>query len=98
VTRVNGEIRQNYNTSEMVFDYGECLAHLTRDLTLLPGDMLSGGTGAGTAADIVGLHQMADEDWLKWFLHPGDLVEVSSPQIGVLRNRVVGNTSPDARA
>jgi 2-keto-4-pentenoate hydratase/2-oxohepta-3-ene-1,7-dioic acid hydratase in catechol pathway len=94
MTRVNGETRQNYNTSEMVFNYGECLAHLTRDLTLLPGDMLSGGTGAGTAADIVGLHQMGAEDSQKWFLHPGDVVEVSSPQIGTMRNRVVANISP----
>jgi 2-keto-4-pentenoate hydratase/2-oxohepta-3-ene-1,7-dioic acid hydratase in catechol pathway len=98
MTHVNGELRQSYNTAEMVFDYGECLAHLTRDLTLVPGDMLSGGTGAGTAADIVGIHQMADEESQKWFLQPGDVVEVSSPQIGVLRNRVVSEVSRGASA
>jgi 2-keto-4-pentenoate hydratase/2-oxohepta-3-ene-1,7-dioic acid hydratase in catechol pathway len=93
VTTVNGEVRQSYSTSEMVFDYGECLAQLTRDLTLVPGDMLSGGTGAGTAVDIVGIHQLTAEASQKWFLQPGDVVEVSSPQIGVLRNRVVRELS-----
>ncbi|MBO0684440.1 MAG: fumarylacetoacetate hydrolase family protein, partial [Candidatus Dormibacteraeota bacterium] len=53
-----------------------------------PGDVLSGGTGAGTAMDTSrpGPDGSLPTDL---FLSPGDVVEVSSPQIGMLRNRVV---------
>src|ERR1700745_404839 len=50
-TLVNGERRQRFNTRDMVFSYGECLEYLSRDFTLYPGDIISGGTAAGTAAD-----------------------------------------------
>jgi 2-keto-4-pentenoate hydratase/2-oxohepta-3-ene-1,7-dioic acid hydratase in catechol pathway len=49
-TLVNGERRQRFNTRDMVFSYGECLEYLSRDFTLYPGDIISGGTAAGTAA------------------------------------------------
>jgi 2-keto-4-pentenoate hydratase/2-oxohepta-3-ene-1,7-dioic acid hydratase in catechol pathway len=87
-TRVNGEVRQDFNTSDMVFSFGECVEHLSRDLTFVAGDMLAGGTGAGTAADIVGPANMDQPDASKWFLQPGDTVEVSSPQIGGFINTV----------
>lgn len=86
--RVNGELRQAFNTRDMIFSFGECLAHLTRDFTFAPGDVLAGGTGTGTALDA---SERRDDGSLApdLFLRPGDLVELSSPQIGVLRNRVV---------
>jgi acylpyruvate hydrolase len=89
-TRVNGELRQSFNTRDMVFSFGECLAFLSRDLTLYPGDIVSGGTAAGTAQDsseIVGDGVLATGRFLK----PGDTVEIASPSIGVLRN---GITAP----
>jgi 2-keto-4-pentenoate hydratase/2-oxohepta-3-ene-1,7-dioic acid hydratase in catechol pathway len=89
-TRVNGEVRQDFTTAEMVYSFGECAEHLTRDLTFLAGDMLGGGTGAGTAIDIVGRANMNRPEAGKWFLHPGDSVEVSSPQIGAFHNTVAG--------
>jgi 2-keto-4-pentenoate hydratase/2-oxohepta-3-ene-1,7-dioic acid hydratase in catechol pathway len=61
---------------------------LSRDFTLYPGDIISGGTAAGTAADSSELlpdGASAPERFLK----PGDLVEMSSPPIGTLRTRVV---------
>jgi acylpyruvate hydrolase len=81
-TRVNGQLRQSYNSGDMIFSHAEYIEYLSRDLTLLPGDMISGGSGAGSATDSDGN-----------FLQPGDVVEVSSPGIGVLHNTVVA--APD---
>jgi 2-keto-4-pentenoate hydratase/2-oxohepta-3-ene-1,7-dioic acid hydratase in catechol pathway len=86
-TEVNGERRQTFNTRDMVFSFGECLAFLSRDFTLYPGDIVSGGTAAGTAQDsspLVGDGVLSPERFLK----VGDVVQIASPQIGVLRNRV----------
>jgi 2-keto-4-pentenoate hydratase/2-oxohepta-3-ene-1,7-dioic acid hydratase in catechol pathway len=87
-TYVNGELRQNFNTRDMVVSFGEYLAYLSRDLTFHPGDALSGGTAAGTAADSSAISKdgvYAPERFLK----PGDVVEVRSPVIGVLGSRIV---------
>ncbi len=86
-TLVNGERRQHFNTRDMVFTFGEYLEHLSRDFTLYPGDIISGGTAAGTAADSSELlpdNISAPERFLK----PGDVVEMNSPPIGSLRTRV----------
>jgi 2-keto-4-pentenoate hydratase/2-oxohepta-3-ene-1,7-dioic acid hydratase in catechol pathway len=87
-THVNGEPRQSYNTSEMVFSFGEILEFLSQDFTFVPGDVISGGTNAGTAADKTKRGPDGTKA-LDLFLKPGDVVEVSSPAIGVLRNRIV---------
>jgi 2-keto-4-pentenoate hydratase/2-oxohepta-3-ene-1,7-dioic acid hydratase in catechol pathway len=87
-TLVNGERRQRFNTRDMVFTFGEYLEYLSRDFTLYPGDIISGGTAAGTAADSSELlpdGSSAPERFLK----PGDMVEMNSPSIGSLRTRVV---------
>ena len=86
-TRVNGELRQRFNTRDMVFSFAEVLEHLSRDLSFVPGDIISGGTAAGTAADTT----RPDPDGTRpiaRFLKVGDVVEISSPAIGVIRNRV----------
>jgi 2-keto-4-pentenoate hydratase/2-oxohepta-3-ene-1,7-dioic acid hydratase in catechol pathway len=87
-TLVNGECRQRFSTRDMVFTFGEYLEYLSRDFTLYPGDIISGGTAAGTAADSSELlpeKSSAPERFLK----PGDAVEMRSPSIGSLRTRVV---------
>jgi 2-keto-4-pentenoate hydratase/2-oxohepta-3-ene-1,7-dioic acid hydratase in catechol pathway len=87
-TLVNGEVRQRYNTRDMVFSFGDYLAHLSRDFTLGPGDIVSGGTAAGTAQDSSPRGpdgQVAGDRFLK----PGDTVEIRSPGIGALSARVV---------
>ena len=87
-TLVNGERRQAFNTRDMVFSFGEYLEYLSRDLTLYPGDIISGGTAAGTAADSSPLlpdGTSAPERYLK----PGDSVEIRSPAVGSLRAIVV---------
>jgi 2-keto-4-pentenoate hydratase/2-oxohepta-3-ene-1,7-dioic acid hydratase in catechol pathway len=87
-TLINGERRQSFNTRSMVFSFGEFLEYLSRDFTLYPGDVISGGTAAGTAADSSEL--LADGSSAPdRFLKPGDVVELKSPQIGSLRTRVV---------
>ncbi len=87
-TWVNGERRQQFNTRDMVFSYWEYIEYLSRDLTLYPGDIISGGTAAGTAADSsprLADGQLAPERFLK----AGDVVEIRSPIIGTLRARIV---------
>jgi 2-keto-4-pentenoate hydratase/2-oxohepta-3-ene-1,7-dioic acid hydratase in catechol pathway len=88
VTRVNGETVQDGNTTEMVYTVGETLAHISRTLTLRPGDLLATGTpsGVGYARDP------------QWLLHPGDVVEVEVERIGTLRNTIVGNEARHADA
>jgi acylpyruvate hydrolase len=91
--RVNGELRQDYSTKDMIFSFGEYLEYLTRTTTLWPGDMISGGSAAGSAID----SSVMRSDGAKWpddlrpdrFLSPGDMVEVSSGPIGTLLNSVV---------
>jgi 2-keto-4-pentenoate hydratase/2-oxohepta-3-ene-1,7-dioic acid hydratase in catechol pathway len=87
-TLVNGERRQRFNTRDMVFTFGEYLEYLSRDFTLYPGDIISGGTAAGTAADSSELLPDGTSPPER-FLKPGDLVEMNSPSIGSLRTRVI---------
>lgn len=87
-TRVNGEVRQSYNTQEMIWPFAEVLEYLSRDFTFVPGDVIAGGTSAGTAADRM-RGQPAGARSLDLFLKVDDMVEVSSPQIGSLSNRLV---------
>jgi 2-keto-4-pentenoate hydratase/2-oxohepta-3-ene-1,7-dioic acid hydratase in catechol pathway len=47
-TRVNNTVRQSYNTSEMIWSFGEVLEYLSQDFTFVPGDVIAGGTSAGT--------------------------------------------------
>jgi acylpyruvate hydrolase len=91
-TRVNGDLRQHYNSSEMTFKFDELIEFLSRDFTFLPGDLLAAGTGAGTAMDSSprGPDGYASTDR---FLKPDDAVEVSSAGIGALRNRIVAKAA-----
>jgi 2-keto-4-pentenoate hydratase/2-oxohepta-3-ene-1,7-dioic acid hydratase in catechol pathway len=46
-TLVNGRERQNYRTDDMIFTPAEIVSHLSRELTLLPGDVIACGTSLG---------------------------------------------------
>lgn len=78
-TRVNGELRQDDSTDSMIFGFDYLIEYISSFTTLQPGDMISTGTPTGAGARF---------DPPK-FLKPGDVVEVSSPRIGTLRNGVV---------
>ncbi len=87
-TRVNGVVRQSYNTQEMIWSFGEVLEYLSRDFTFVPGDVIAGGTSAGTAAD-KSRRGPDGKRPLDLFLKIGDTVEVSSSKIGALSNKIV---------
>jgi 2-keto-4-pentenoate hydratase/2-oxohepta-3-ene-1,7-dioic acid hydratase in catechol pathway len=80
VCRVNGEMRQDGNTREMKYSYGEIAAHISEYLRLMPGDMILSGTPSGTAME------GGPEGR---FLEDGDVTEVEAGESGVLRNRIV---------
>ncbi len=87
-TWLNGELRQQYNTRDMIVSFAEYLQYLTTDLTLYPGDVISGGTAKGTAADSSA--RLPDGTAApERFLKTGDVVVHSSPVIGELQARIV---------
>jgi 2-keto-4-pentenoate hydratase/2-oxohepta-3-ene-1,7-dioic acid hydratase in catechol pathway len=86
--RLNGQVRQHYNTKDMIFNFAEVLEELSRDFTFVPGDVVSGGTSVGTAHDQTKPGPDGKRS-LDLYLKVGDVVELSSPKIGVLRNRIV---------
>ncbi len=79
-TWVNGELRQDSSTSNMVFSVYEVVHHLSRVMTLEPCDVIATGTPAG-----VGVFMKPEPKFLK----PGDLVEIEIEGIGKLRNKVI---------
>jgi 2-keto-4-pentenoate hydratase/2-oxohepta-3-ene-1,7-dioic acid hydratase in catechol pathway len=73
---VNGAIKQDSNTSRMIFTLAEQIAHLSSRLTLHPGDLILTGTPAG-----VGMGR-------KEFLQAGDVVKIWIEGIGEISNRM----------
>jgi acylpyruvate hydrolase len=67
--------------------FGNISSIYRSDLTLYPGDIISGGTAAGTAAD--SSPRLADGNFApERFLKPGDVVRITSPAIGALEARI----------
>ena len=77
--RLNGELLQNSNTSNLIFGVGKLIAFLSSVFTLEPGDVISTGTPAG-----VGFAHKPPK-WLK----ASDTVEIDVDGIGTLVNPVV---------
>jgi len=78
-TYVNGELRQNGNTGNLIFDIYDQIAHLSQVMTLKPGDILATGTPAG-----VGVALDPPQ-----FLRPGDVVRLEIDGLGHIENTVV---------
>jgi len=78
-TTVNGEMRQDDTTANLIFSFADLLAYITIFTTLKTGDIIVTGTPTGAGARF---------DPPRW-LQAGDVVEVAVPEIGTLRNRVV---------
>jgi len=76
---VNGELRQNSNTADMIFSVAECISYISQYMTLKPGDVISTGTPEGV---VMG---MTEKKWLK----PGDEVVVEVDGLGKCTNRMV---------
>lgn len=77
-TRVNGELRQDDTTANLLFSFDYLVSYLSTFMPLNPGDVIATGTPTGAGARF---------DPPK-YLRAGDVVEVSVPKIGTLRNRV----------
>lgn len=73
---LNGELRQNSSTADMIFTVAEIIADLSMHMTLEPGDLILTGTPEGV---IMG---MAEKNWLK----PGDIVTVAIEHLGQTTN------------
>lgn len=76
---VNGHRYQNGNTRTMIFDVATLVSHVSRYMTLLPGDVISTGTPPG-----VGLGQKPPV-----YLKPGDVMDLGIAGLGAQRQRVV---------
>ena len=77
VTKVNGEIRQNGSTKDMLFTVEDIIAIVSKYVTLEPGDVILTGTPAGVGKG------MNPPQYLK----AGDEVKISIEGIGTLANR-----------
>jgi 2-keto-4-pentenoate hydratase/2-oxohepta-3-ene-1,7-dioic acid hydratase in catechol pathway len=78
--RVNGEVRQVGNTSQMVIDLPHLVAHHSPQ-GYTAGDIITTGTISGVAA--------VQPNPFDFYLQPGDVIEAEIEHVGVLRNTVV---------
>ena len=77
---VNGELRQESNTRELIFNISQQIAYLSTAFTLEPGDLIATGTPEGVGAGMTPPR----------FLQPGDVIRCEIDRIGAIENRVVG--------
>ena len=80
-SRVNGELRQNSNTSDMIFSVAEIISDLSHHMTLMPGDLIFTGTPQG----VMHGYPADQKNWLK----PGDHVEIIIEGIGSLHTDLI---------
>ncbi|WP_274655084.1 fumarylacetoacetate hydrolase family protein [Paenibacillus humicola] len=78
---VNGEVRQNSNTSDMIFYCDEIVSYISQHMTLEPGDIILTGTPEGV---VLGLPKEQ-----RVYLKPGDEVTIEIEKLGSLTNRFV---------
>ncbi|XP_076301051.1 oxaloacetate tautomerase Fahd2a, mitochondrial-like isoform X2 [Lasioglossum baleicum] len=78
-TWVNGNIKQDANTNELIFKPHEIVAYISQFMTLLPGDVILTGTPAG-----VGFTRKPPE-----YLKRGDVLETEIESLGRMRNKVL---------
>jgi 2-keto-4-pentenoate hydratase/2-oxohepta-3-ene-1,7-dioic acid hydratase in catechol pathway len=78
---VNGEVRQNSNTSDMIFHCDEIVSYISQHMTLTPGDIILTGTPEGV---VLGLPKEE-----RVYLKDGDVVTIEIEKLGSLTNRMV---------
>ena len=76
---VNGELRQNANTRDLIFDIPTLVSTISQGMTLVPGDLIATGTPAGVG---IGFNPPK-------FLKSGDVVTMEISGIGRIENRFV---------
>ena len=77
--KVNGQLRQNSSTANLIFDVPTLVSYISQFMTLLPGDVISTGTPAG-----VGMGMSPPQ-----YLKPGDVVELGIDGLGESRQQVL---------
>ncbi|MCB0012048.1 MAG: fumarylacetoacetate hydrolase family protein [Anaerolineales bacterium] len=77
-THLNGELRQDSNTNDLIFNVNQVISYASQYFTLKPGDIISTGTPSGV---ILGMNPKV---WLK----PGDTVTVEVANLGACTNRL----------
>lgn len=77
--KVNGQIRQDGNTDDLIFNIPQLVSYISRFMTLLPGDIVSTGTPAGVG---MGFNPQV-------YLKPGDVVELGIDKLGSSRQNVI---------
>jgi 2,4-diketo-3-deoxy-L-fuconate hydrolase len=82
VCAINGEVRQDGNTSDLIFDVPTLVSFLSSITTLVTGDIIFTGTPAGVG--------MAQDKWLA----DGDVITTTIDGIGTMTNRVVRISDP----
>lgn len=80
--KLNGEIKQQSNTNDMVFGVAEVVSYLSQFMSLLPGDIISTGTPFGVG---MGLKPQR-------YLKPGDVVELGIDGLGTSKQKAVSWT------
>ncbi len=80
--KVNGEVRQDGTTDDMIFRIPEQIASASEDNTLLPGDVIATGTCSGVAL------------YTGKYLQDGDQVEAEVEKVGILGNRIRMQRTP----
>ena len=76
---MNGALRQDAPTENMIFDIPTLIETVSRGITLYPGDVIATGTPAGVG---MGLSPPV-------YLKPGDVVKVEVEGLGSIENRFV---------
>jgi 2-keto-4-pentenoate hydratase/2-oxohepta-3-ene-1,7-dioic acid hydratase in catechol pathway len=83
-TRLNGNVMQDSNTNDLIFDTSTIIEYLSANYTLLPGTVILTGTPYG-----VGFARTPPV-----FMKAGDVVEIEIDGIGVLKNPVAAEAKP----
>lgn len=85
---VNGEVRQNSSTSDMIFDCSEIISYISQHMTLVPGDLILTGTPEGVVFNGFDGKECQSKPNLDW-LKEGDIVTIEIEKLGSLTNRMV---------
>ena len=84
---VNGELRQESSTSQMIHNIWKQIAYVSTAFTMEPGDLIATGTPSG-----VGISKEPPQ-----FLQPGDVVRCEIEGIGAIENKVVASSAPRSK-
>ncbi|UPX20116.1 uncharacterized protein EKO05_0010360 [Ascochyta rabiei] len=87
-THVNGDLRQDATTEDLIFSIPYLIKTMSEGQTLMPGDVLATGTPAGVG---LGLKPPV-------YLHPGDTVAISVSGLGTLTNRIADPNAANVAA